>query len=98
MNDLNTWRTVIASISAVAQTAFVLLYLTWPWWRTFLGRALFYNAATLAITFDLITYARLTNRGRDDLLFAIVYGVLATGIVAQLVAFTIVKHRGGDRL
>lgn len=35
-------------VAALGQTGFVLLYATRPWWRHFVGRALFFKSATLA--------------------------------------------------
>lgn len=87
MGDPVLWRSSVLTLAAVGQTALVTLYVTFPWWRSFLGRALFFNAVTLAVTLDLIAAARWVGRTRDDTLFLLIYSVLALGIWVQTAAF-----------
>ena len=101
--DLDTWRTVAITIAAVGQTAFVVLYLTFPWWKRFLGRVLFGKAVSLLIIVDTIALSRYFDFGTSDALFAALYSILALGIWAQFGAFVWVKmHSKGlgytDRL
>lgn len=93
-NDIDTWRTVTLASMAFGQTAFVILYLTFPWWRTFLGRALFYKALTLAILLDFGFAARYYDFIRSDKLFVVLYILLAGGIWWQFFAFLHVKQSG----
>lgn len=91
--DINLLRTISLTVAAVAQTLFVALYLTWKWWSTFLGRALFGKAVALLLIVDFAALSRWLDFGSQDLVFTIMYTVLATGIVAQLIAFLRVKIR-----
>lgn len=87
--DLEWWRTATIVTAAVGQTLFLLLYATFPWYRTFLGRALFLNAFTLAILIDTATINHLWgwDWGYRDLRTVLVYGLTVSGIWAQLIAF-----------
>ena len=93
-HDLDFWRTVAIGFAGIGQTLFVLLYATFPWWRTFLGRALFYKAVTLMILTDFILAARLFEFGNLDVWFVVIYGLLGIGIWAQALAFLSVKRNG----
>lgn len=88
------WRTLALGSAAVGQTAFVLLYSTFPWWRSFLGRALFYKACTLCVILDVFIVARLLDFGRLDVVFIIMYVALSLGIWFQFFAFLYVKRKG----
>lgn len=92
--NLDNWRTVTLSTAALGQTLFVLLYLTFPWYRSFLGRALFFKASVLCILLDFIVIARLWEWSNADRVFVILYGILAVGIWAQLSAFIRTKRCG----
>ena len=92
--NLDFWRGVTLASAAVGQTFFVALYLTFPWWTTFLGRALFYKAVILMILADLAITARVFDFLNVDALFVIVYGLLASGIWFQFFAFLKVKRAG----
>ena len=59
----DVWLLLPLMLSALPQTAFVLLYgIPWlgagEWWRDFVGRALFFKSLTLALLLDVLT-ARL---------------------------------------
>lgn len=100
MTDLNFWRTVAIITAAIGQTAFVILYMTSPWWKNFLGRALFGMALALLLIVDFAAISRIFQFGGADKVFAILYGVLATGIWMQFFAFLRVriaqKHAGQE--
>lgn len=96
MPDLDTWRTINLGIAALGQTAFVLLYLTFPWYKTFLGRALFFKAVTLGVLVDFVWIARYYKFGYFDILFVWMYGVLAVAIWFQFLAFLRVKREGRE--
>lgn len=78
-------------VMAVGQTLFALLYLTFPWWKTFLGRALFFKAMAFAVLLDLGLWARHTELPSEDRLFAGLYCLLAVGVWTQLAAFLSVR-------
>lgn len=85
--DLNTWRTVGLVAAALGQTAFVLLYFFYPWWQSFLGRALFGKSIALVLIIDFAALSRVFEFGHADLYFAIMYTVLAVGVWFQFIAF-----------
>lgn len=85
-------RTLALTVVALGQTLFVILYLTFPWYRTFLGKALFFKAAILATLVDL----GLVARTFPDLLdwsevFIGLYFLLGFGVWFQLLAFLRVR-------
>jgi len=92
--DLDFWRGVTLGSAALGQTCFVVLYMTFPWWRSFLGRALFYKATILAVLADLAFSARVFGFKNMDVVFVVVYGLLASGIWFQFFAFLRVKRAG----
>ena len=94
LHDLNFWRTFALIAAAVGQTAFVLLYMTFPWYSTFLGRALFGKALALVLIVDFAALSRVFDFGRSDLAFSLLYGVLALGICWQFIAFFRVRLAG----
>lgn len=85
--DLEWWRTATIASAAVGQSLFVLLYVTFPWYRTFLGRALFIKALTLALLIDVAVVGRVWDWKHEDIWIVALYGLTAFGIWAQLVAF-----------
>ena len=95
MSDINFWRTVTISTAAVGQTLFIGLYVTFPWWRSFLGRALFGKAVVLLVLVDFAALSRLFGFGGVDRIFVVLYGLLALGIWVQFFAFLRVRlqHR-----
>jgi len=101
---LETWRSIALYGIAIGQTLFVLLYLTFPWYKSFLGRALFYKAFILAVLLDLALFARLNPTMFDwDAIFTVLYFLLGIGIWYQFSAFLrirIAAHREarGDRM
>ena len=52
--SLEGWRILTISMAAVGQTLFVLLYMTFPWYKTFLGRALFISNLFIYIINNII--------------------------------------------
>jgi hypothetical protein len=91
LNDIGFWRTAGIIAAAVGQTMFVLLYLTFPWWRNFLGRALFGKALAFALLVDLAVVGRMIDWPKEDVYFVVLYWVLAAGIWAQFIAFLRVR-------
>jgi hypothetical protein len=94
MGDIEFWRTTTITVAALGQTLFVALYLTFPWYRSFLGRALFFKAVAFGVLLDIASVARLSGWLNNDALFVTLYGLLAVGIWVQLGAFIRTKRCG----
>lgn len=90
--DYNFWRTAMLLGVAVGQTLFVILYATFPWYKTFLGRALFVKALTLAAITDVFIASRIWEFGSADEVFIILYFLLGFGVWFQFFAFLKVRH------
>lgn len=80
-------------IAAIGQTLFVLFYATMPWWRSFLGRSLFFKAVVLAVLLDSVIWAWVTDHEWTGDVLAILYVVLAIGIWSQAIAFWTVRRQ-----
>lgn len=98
MPDLETWYRITLHSMALGQSLFVVLYMTFPWYRTFLGRALFYKAFMLAVMIDLGLIATMEPLLLPwDHVFVILYALLATGIWFQFFAFLRARADGRKR-
>lgn len=87
-HGIEYWRTVALTSVAIGQTVFVLLYMTFPWFKTFLGKALFYKAAVLAVLVDVGLFARLNpDAPAWNLTFTLLYTLLGVGVWVQFFAF-----------
>ena len=91
--DSEQIRYFLFILCAAVQTLFVGLYITFPWYKTFLGRALFGKAVALAALMDVFLAARWFGWG-NDWLFTSLYVTLLFGITAQTLAFLRVKIDG----
>lgn len=89
--NVEFWRTAGIIAAAVGQTVFALLYLTYPWWKTFLGRALFFKAGALCILMDVAVFGRIYDWPAEDLTFVFLYWVLTIGVWFQFAAFLRVR-------
>lgn len=87
MTSLDLWRTVTIGTAAVGQTLFVAFYVTLPWWRTFLGRALFTFATLFALLVDVAVCGRVWDWPGEDACIVALYGLVALGVWGQLIAF-----------
>lgn len=94
--DWNSARTVALITCAVTQTAFVVFYLTFPWFRSFLGRALFSKALALMVIVDFAALSRYFEFGDNDKMFTVLYWCLTLGVIAQFRAFIRVKREGRE--
>lgn len=90
------WRTATLGAAAVGQTLFVVFYLTLPWWRGFLGRALFFKAATLCLVLDVGMAGRVWDWPREDAYIAGLYSLVTIGVWAQLAAFVVTERENRD--
>lgn len=92
--DIEFWRSGGLLASALGQTVFALLYLTFPWWKTFLGKALFFKAASFAVVMNVLLLGRTIDWPHEDATFVALYWVLAFGIWVQAFAFLRTRRRG----
>lgn len=81
--DAHFWQTAAIAVGGVAETMFVILYGIAPWWRDFVGRAMFAKSLTLMVLIDLAIVDALIVP-LSALVFAILYWAVAVGIVWQL--------------
>lgn len=95
MTSIDFWRTAGIIFTAVGQTAFVLLYLFWPWWKNFLGRALFFKATALMLLVDVAVIGRMVDWRYEDATFVGLYWLLGIGVWTQFLTFLRVRlqHR-----
>lgn len=98
MFSLETWYAIIVVSSCLGQTLFVVLYATFPWYRTFLGRALFIKALTLMIMLDVVFARVVWEVPRSEVVVVTAFGLTALGIWAQFVAFAIHRFGGTDQV
>jgi hypothetical protein len=97
MTDLDFWwrtNTIIAAIAAIGQTVFILLYLFFPWYKSFLGRALFYKAIVLGLLLNVVAVGIAFNWPFEDESIIVLMGLVSTGIWAQNAAFIKVRAQG----
>lgn len=86
-HSLEFWRSAALLSTAVGQTSFVLFYSTLPWWRTFMGKALFLKSLALMLLVDVAIAGRLFDWRYEDFTYIVLYGGVAVGVWAQLLAF-----------
>lgn len=84
---LEEWRTATITTACIGQLFFVLFYCTLPWWRTFLGRTLFGKAVVFSVLLDTGVAARLWDWPGKHVTIVVLYGCVAVGIWAELIAF-----------
>lgn len=97
MYDLEWWKGVVVVTAAVGQTLFALLYMTFPWYRTFLGRALFIKAVTFAVMIDVAVAGMIWDWEHEYEMLVVLYALTTFGIWAQLTAFTIQRFGHKDQ-
>lgn len=84
--DLHIVKAISFVVGAVAQTAFVILYGMAPWWRDFVGRALFIKSLTLAVLIDTAVVDSFLPKGIGLTYFVVLYWLVVMGICWQFVA------------
>jgi hypothetical protein len=87
LHNLDTWRSIFIVFTALGQTLFVLFYMTLPWWRTFLGRALFVKATTFGLLVDTAVAGIVLDWRYEDACIVFLYGLVGVGVWGQLIAF-----------
>ena len=78
--DLGIWLTVIA---ASVQTVFVITYATRPWWKHYVGRALFLKSLSLAVAL----WISATNSVLDPYKHQLEVTVFALAFVAIAITY-----------
>lgn len=91
MYDTDAMRTATVTFLAVGQVLFALLYCTFPWWDSLLGRALFFKAAIFAVVLAAAAVSRNFPTHWWDEFFTVMYLVLGLGVWLQLLAFSVIK-------
>lgn len=91
MGSIEFWRTCGILFTALGQTLFVILYLTFPWWEEYLGRALFFKATAFALLVDVAVAGRVWDWEGEDVTFVILYWIVGIGVWFQMTAFAKVK-------
>lgn len=92
--DLATWTWRLVHISALGQTAFVILWALLPWYRTWVGRALMSKSLALAIYLDFVVVVDHWGPfGGQQTLAVVLFGLITLGIWTQLgvIAFEVVR-------
>lgn len=97
MSELEMWRRAIIVIAATGQTLFVLLYVTFPWYRTFLGKALFIKATTFMLLLNTAAAGFIWNWPHEEIWMVTLYGLTTFGIWAQFTAFFVQRFGNGDQ-
>lgn len=92
MLDLDFWRTTGLGLAVLGQFGFIMLYATFPWWRTFLGKALFFKAIALGAICLVAFLSRLGVLAYESEVFTAMYWLLAVGVWAQFLAFMCTKY------
>lgn len=95
--DILGWFTTIAIVASTGQTLFVLLYLTFPWHETFLGRALFIKALTLGLLLNASLIGLKWDWPHEDVWIVSLYGLTAVGIWGQFTAFLVQRFGSKDQ-
>lgn len=94
---MDHWKATAFVLAAVGQNIFILLYMTFPWYRTFLGRALFIKALTLGFLVNAAVASVIWEWPNHDYVMFTAYTVTALGIWAQLIAFIREKNTSGEK-
>ena len=92
--DSDQWRQSAVLVAAVGQTLFIVIYgFMRAWWHDYVGRALFFKSATLAVFLDTASvYILLKRNGYDTDLVAILYWLVALACWVQLIALIRIRH------
>lgn len=81
---LETVQIFLVAIAAVCQTCFVGLYSLRPWWRHYVGKALFYKSLSLALLLDTQIMSVWVQFRYQELLDTVVIAVVTGAVVIQL--------------
>ena len=90
MDSIEFWRTVGLALATAGQVMFTLFYFSWPWRKSFLGKALFFKASAFSIMLVVAFLRRLLDFPYEDEVFVAMYYLLSLGVWVQFGAFLIV--------
>jgi hypothetical protein len=85
--NLHTWGYWTTIVAATGQALFTLFYLTFPWYKTFLGRALFFKAAMFTLLLGGVAIGMVYDWPNEPVWITVFYTLTAIGIWAQFAAF-----------
>lgn len=94
---MDIWKSATLLSAAVGQTLFVGFYMTLPWWGTFLGRALFFEALALMVLIDVGLVGLALEWPGEKATIIGLYGLVSLGIWGRFVAFLLQGRRSHDR-
>lgn len=94
MYDSEFWRRAALLFATVGQCLFITLYLFFPWWKTYLGRALFVKASTLGALLVTITIGITVDWRYEEAMRAFLNVAVALAIWGQVIAFFRVRAQG----
>ena len=82
-------------VAGVGQTLFVIVYGTRPWWRHFVGSALFTKSLALAVTLDVSLLNHYVDYPYERQVWTVLLFTIAASVWFQLVALVceLRKHR-----
>lgn len=92
MASIEFWRTVGIALATAGQVLFTLIYLTWRWRETFLGKALFFKACAFSVVLAVAFLSRVSDFPHEDEIFVAMYYLLALGVWVQFIAFLRVRR------
>lgn len=92
---METWRYVVVVGAAIGQFLFIVLYMTAPWWRTYVGVALFMKSLSLGILVVTLAVTIIRHDRLPEKVTLILYALVAISIWYQF--FALVRRRFIDR-
>lgn len=84
-------------VSAVFQTAFILVYGAGPWRYDFIGQALFFKSASLAVVLDVTLLNYYVTYDWQHQVSACLMCTVALAIVYQFAALMVQRHLSRTR-
>ena len=94
LHDTNTWRSVTLGAGVAGQTWFLAMYVRRGWYKSGIGKVLFFKGIMLAAILWFAFLSRTFRFGDVDEWFVPFYALLAVGIWAQAIVFRRVMKRG----
>lgn len=82
---------LIVGGAAIGQTLFCLVYTLLPWWRSEVGRALYFKAITLGILTDTVALEVFFFGEFPEIVTLMLYGAVAVAIWIQLIVLIRVR-------
>lgn len=93
--SLLDWSVRLLHISAVGQTLFVLIWMTLPWFKSWVGRALMVKSlALMALLDEALLFYYLPPVPHEALLGVLIFALVCLGIWSQVAAIGFEMWRG----